>query len=487
MNSFERKVYNFIKSNNLAASSEKILVGFSGGADSVALITVLYELRKILGIELAALHVNHGIREEAGEDASFTRRFCEDRDIEYYLVEENVPEIAREEKLTEEEAGRIVRYRAFNECADRIGARRIAVAHHMNDAAETLLYNLMRGSGIHGAGAIRPSRDNIIRPLLCVTRKEIEEYLREKEISFCTDKTNSENIHTRNKIRNKLVPYAEDEINSGVVEHLCRAAKRFADADEFIRSVSRDFFEKEAIITGECVRLELGKLKGLADIVKEDVILQCFEELTPSRKDITSAHIEAVLALTQDESGTKSVDLPYMLRAVREYDKLIIGRVERGESSFDKEEEIAVDIEELAAGTADEESGSASAKKRYNVPGLGRAEAKIVEKARGCAIPSDTYTKWFDCDRIQTAVFRHRRKDDYIYIDMDGKDCKKMLSKFMTDVKIPKNRRDEMFVLADGDHVLWVPGYRMSSRGKISEDTVRILAINIIDGGKNSG
>ena len=111
------------------------------------------------------------------------------------------------------------------------------MAHHRNDVAETLLYNLMRGSGIHGAGAIRASRDNIIRPLLCVSRKEIEEYLKEREIPYCIDKTNSENIHTRNKIRNKLIPYAEEEINSAVTEHLCKAAVRFAKVDEYIRSL----------------------------------------------------------------------------------------------------------------------------------------------------------------------------------------------------------------------------------------------------------
>ena len=184
MNGFENKVLNFIRKNDLLASNDKILVGFSGGADSTALITVLYELKKLLGIELCALHVNHGIREEAGEDASFTRDFCKERDIEYILVEENVPLYAKENKLTEEEAGRKIRYEAFETYAKRNGATKIAVAHHRNDAAETLLHNLMRGSGIHGAGAIRPKRDNVIRPLLCVTRQEIEDYLKEKELSY---------------------------------------------------------------------------------------------------------------------------------------------------------------------------------------------------------------------------------------------------------------------------------------------------------------
>ncbi len=478
MNGFESKVLNFIRDNELLTASDKVLVGFSGGADSTALLTVLFELRKLLGIEVYALHVNHGIRQEAGEDASFTRDFCSERGIGYFLVEEDVPRYAKENKLTEEEAGRGIRYEAFEKCAAQNGIDKIAVAHHQNDAAETLLHNLMRGSGIHGAGAIRPKRDNIVRPLLCVSRNEIEQYLREKGLNYCIDATNEENIHTRNKIRNVLIPYAEKEINTGAVDHLYRAAERFAKADEYINSVAKAFFDKEVICEEGRLEVDINKLKELPDVIAEAVALQCFECLTPARKDITSAHIKALLELTSDSSGTKSADFPYMLSAIRQYNRLIISKKsERNpDSSFDKETEIGLDLQELSAG-----------EKTYELPGMGQFKAAVIKRKPGDAIPSDTYTKWFDCDRIQTAVFRHRKKDDRIYIDMDGRDCEKKLSKFMTDVKIPAGERDEIYVLADGDHVLWVPGYRMSSKAKISEDTKSILAINFIFGGKNSG
>ena len=478
MNGFENKVLNFIRREELLNSSDKVLVGFSGGADSTALITVLYELRKLLGIEIAALHVNHGIREDATDDVSFTRDFCKERGIEYILVEENVPRYAKENKLTEEEAGRKIRYEAFSTYKERIGATKIAVAHHSNDAAETLLHNLLRGSGLHGAGSIRPKRDDIIRPLLVVSRQEIEDYLKEKGLSYCTDSTNEENIHTRNKIRNVLIPYMEKEINEGSAENLSKAAERFAEADEYIRSVAADFFEKEVTCDEDKAEFELNKLKELPKVIKENVILKCFEQLTPSRKDITAAHVDAIMSLMDETNGTKRKDFPYMITAIRQYNKLIISKKnERDlESSFDKEKEIELPLDELG-----------SENKTFEVPGLGTVNAAIIKGATKDAIPSDTYTKWFDCDRIQTTVFRHRRKDDYIYIDMDGKDCKKMLSKFMTDVKIPLDERDKLYVLADGDHVLWIPGYRMSSRAKVSEDTESILAINIICGGKNSG
>ena len=471
MNKFENTVLNYIRVNKMLTSGEKVLVGFSGGADSVALITVLYRLKKLLGIKLAAVHVNHGIREEAGEDAAFTSNFCKERDIDFFLIEEDVPKIAKENKLTEEEAGRNVRYEAFLDIAKREGAAKIAVAHHRNDVAETLLLNLLRGTGLHGAGAIRPVRDNVIRPLLCVSRQEIEEYLAEEEISFCHDATNDENIHTRNKVRNELIPYMTENINTEAVKHLCRAAADFALADDYIGKISQKLFDKACTYDKKSVRIELNELKSEDVFIQKNVLLKCFEKLTPSRKDITANHVDSVIELTESESGTASVDLPYGLVARREYGVLTLAKKEA--EAFDN-----IDFFDRV-----KREGSAC----EDIPGTGRMEATVKQYCSGENIPSDTYTKWFDCDRIQAAVFRCRRSDDYIYIETESGVHKKKLSKYMTDTKIPIEKRDKIYVLADGDHVLWIPGYRISARTKVSEDTKSILAINIIDGGQNGG
>ena len=474
MNRFENTVLNYIRANKMAVSGEKILVGFSGGADSVALLLVLYKLRELLGIGLVAVHVNHGIREEAGEDAEFTCSFCEERGISYYLVEEDVPGIARENKLTEEEAGRNVRYEAFRKIAEKEGAVKIAVAHHRNDVAETLLLNLLRGTGLHGAGAIRAVRDNVIRPLLCVTRQEIEEYLAGEGISFCHDATNDENIHTRNKVRNELIPYMTENINAEAVKHLCRAASDFALADDFICKVTTELFDKACTFDGKSVRIELKVLKSGDLFIQKNVILRCFEMLTPNRKDITASHVDAVTDIMASESGTAYVDLPYGLVAKREYDVLTLSK--KVMESLDNS--LVIDFFDRVK--KDGEAG-------YDIPGLGRMEASVIEFVKGASIPRGTYTKWFDCDRIQAAVFRCRRPDDYIFIETGSGIHKKKLSKFMTDVKIPIDRRDSIYVMADGDHVLWVPGYRISANTKVSEDTKSILAINFLDGGNYCG
>ena len=198
MNNFENRVYNFIRKKEMISPGSKVLVGLSGGADSTALLLVLWELKRLLQIDLLAVHVNHCIRKEAGEDADFARRLCEKLGVDFFLVKKDIPALSAEWKMTEEEAGRKVRYDAFTEIAKENGVSYIAVAHHQNDVAETLLMNLLRGSGIHGAGGIRPVREKVIRPFLCVDRKEIEDYLEERHQDYCHDATNDENIYTRN-------------------------------------------------------------------------------------------------------------------------------------------------------------------------------------------------------------------------------------------------------------------------------------------------
>jgi tRNA(Ile)-lysidine synthase len=471
MNNFENKVLNFIRKNNMLEDGEAVVVGFSGGADSTALLTVLFSLKEILGIRLIAAHVNHGIREDAGNDAEFTKNFCEERGIEFCLLEENIPEIAASEKLSEEEAGRIVRYDFFDKLLKEKKADKIAIAHHENDAAETFLLNIFRGSGVRGGGGIRPVRDCVIRPLLCVDRLEIERYLAEKEISFCTDVTNAENVHTRNKIRNKLIPYVQKEINSSAVEHIYRATCDFAQADEYIRSQAETVYKEALINEKALLTLDLHRLKSEPEIIRKYVVMKCFEELTPNRKDITARHIEAVMDAICDTDGTVTLDLPYNLIAVRSYSKISFLEKKKAIKAENTDEQIV--IKKLNIGD----------KFTYNIRDLGVATIDILSYNGEISIPRDTYTKWFDCDRIQEVVFRHRKPDDYICIEQGEAVRKKKLSKFMTDEKIPASERDNLIILADGDHCMWVPGYRISCSYKISDKTKKILAISIYNGG----
>ncbi len=475
MNSFESRIYNFIMEKKLIRAGSTVLVGLSGGADSTALLLVLDNLKALLDIRLMAVHVNHGIRQEAGDDARFSKDLCDRLEIPFFLVEKDIPALSKELKLTEEEAGRKVRYQEFSRLAAQYSADYVAIAHHQNDVAETLIMNLLRGSGIHGAGSIRPARDNIIRPLLCVSRKEIEEYLKALGQDFCHDATNDENTHTRNIIRNILIPAMEKDVNSETVSHLCMAAEEFSAADEYIREDAADIFEKVSKVTKDSVKIDLKGFRPLRSIVKADIILLCFEKLTPNRKDIGSAHVKAVLDICEDEDGSASLDLPYALTAQRSYDELTIFKKDTKNSRKNNKEYPVPQL----MGIGD--------KAALEIPDLGVAHLEILQYNVGKLFPTSAYTKWFDYDRIQGAVFRKRKPENYILIERDGALCRKKISKLMTDEKIPKSERDEIYLLADGNSVIWVPGYRMSGAYKISETTNKILAINIDNGGNING
>lgn len=465
MKNLEIRALDYIKKNNMITKGDNILIGVSGGADSVSLLMVLYALKETLDINLYVCHVNHGIRCDAGSDAQYVEKLCKERNIPFYLIEEDVPAIANEKKLTEEEAGRIVRYEAFKKNLDSVGGGKIAIAHNQNDVAETMLLNLFRGSGITGAVGIRPVRDNIIRPLLFASRTDIENYLKDLNISFCTDSTNLEDDHARNRIRHNILPYASSDINSRAVEHLYSSAESIQKAADFI-SVCADKALSEcmreySIKDTDSIELDIEIFNKNAAIVKETAILKVFEMLTPHRKDISKVHVMSVLDLIESRNGTKKIDLPYNLVAIRQYNKLFIRQ--NGTENQNNLKEIILD---------------ASKDCIIDIEGYGELSITHLECRMGQNIPDAQYTKWFDYDKIQTILkLRKRQTGDYMTLGDDQK--KKSLKKFMIDEKIPASIRDDLYVLADGSHIVWVPGYRISSFYKISENTRNIIQINI--------
>ena len=252
---FRQKVLAFMRKNHMTDRGDSVLAAVSGGADSVCLLLLLHEMAAELGIKVFAFHMNHGIRgAEADRDEQFVMELCERLNIPLTVAHEKVEEYAAERGLSGEEAGRILRYHHLGETAEKYQCAKIAVAHHEDDDAETVLLNLFRGSGLAGLSGIRPVRENIIRPLLCVSRKEIEGYLNEQELSWCEDSTNKENDYTRNKIRNELLPWVTENINSRAAEHILAVSEFAAQADAYFE------MEAERILEESCSkRREEGK------------------------------------------------------------------------------------------------------------------------------------------------------------------------------------------------------------------------------------
>ena len=269
-----------------------ILVGLSGGADSVCLFFLLHELSKEMDFQVSAIHVNHMLRgESADSDSRFVKELSEGMDIPCYCVRVPVGEMAKRDKLSLEEAGRKARYEVFYQTAKETGADMIALAHHKNDQSETMLFHLARGCGIGGLRGIRPVRKGdieIIRPLLCVERKEIEAYLKENHISYVNDETNQENLFSRNKIRNKLIPFMEQELCERTVEHMAHTAELLGEAEDFLLEMTGQAFDRVAVrdIEKDRFMISLKEFQKEHPYLKGAILKEALERLAGANKDL---------------------------------------------------------------------------------------------------------------------------------------------------------------------------------------------------------
>ena len=447
-----KKVRDFIRKNKLVKKGDSVVLGVSGGADSICMLNVLEELREKLGISLYVLHINHMIRgEEADADAEFVNRACTKVKCPHRVISVDVPAIAKEQGMSVEEAGRMVRYDEFCKYAYEVGATKIAVAHNSNDNAETVLMNLARGTGIKGLGGISPKRPmneadennkiEVIRPILCLSRKEIEEYLNEKGIDYREDSTNDSTDYTRNKIRLEIMPLLEN-INDNAMQNITNASKELADTSDYIEKDVDEAYEE--FVAEQDGRLFLSDESFAIDpIVLTGVIRKMIENTAGKLKDITRIHVGDVVSLSEKQVG-KKIDLPYSIVAEREYEGISMFCEEDSEKISEKDKEVVVSFE------PDD------------------FDRTNIEELR--------YTKWLDYDKIDEVVVRTRKKGDFIVIDEDG--SKKKLKKYFIDEKIPRRERDEVLLVADGSHVLWVVGYRISEDVKVTPKTKKVVRLD---------
>ena len=468
-----RKVTEYINHYHMLQPHDAVAAGISGGADSVCLLFLLNKIREEIPFELFVVHVNHGIREEAGEDEAFVCDLCRRWEIPFFAVHEDVAALAKAQGISQEEAGRNLRYRSFEQILKQEassqwqqGRGKIAVAHNKNDRAETMLFHLFRGTGISGLCSIMPVRESVIRPLLCVTREEIENFLEKERLSYCIDRTNGEDTYTRNKIRNHLFPYITEQISPAAIEKMNHTADLVSEARDYIRQeTTKAYMRCIPVPHGDegGIRIQVKAFREEADFLQGELLLRVLEEMVPGRKDITAAHVCAVRELFSAQ-GSKSVDLPYGLCAKKEYDVLTIFFKQTEKKDIDGKE---ISVEQIPG--------------VYALPGMGELEFSFLKCEKSGEIPENRYTKWFDYDKIsKSVVIRKRRSGDYLTINREL--SRKSLKDYMIQEKIPKTIRDDIWIVAEGSHVLWVIGYRISSQYKIDETTKHILQVQLRGG-----
>ena len=304
----EDKVLETINTYNLIEPGDTILVAVSGGPDSMCLLNVLHSLKEKLKIkEIAVAHVNHMLRNEAEEETQYVKKFCKDRNIPFFAKYADIKKISANNKTGEEETGRKIRYDFFEEISNKIDANKIAIAHNYNDNAETMLMHLMRGTGISGLCGIKPYRDEkYIRPILKCSRTEIEEYCKLKELDPKYDKSNENNLYTRNRIRNKLIPQIQEEYNPNIIHTLNRLSKVMLEEEEYIEKVINLEFNN-IVINKENDRIVIDgkKFSKLEKYIKSRLILYIIRELFGSSKGIENIHIEDIIKLCDNNIGNK--------------------------------------------------------------------------------------------------------------------------------------------------------------------------------------
>ena len=306
------KVLNTIKKYHLIETGDILVLGVSGGPDSITMLDILLKIKqtKKISFDFVVAHVNHMIREEAKEDEEYVKEYCIKNDIEFYGKSIDVQKIANTNKISTEEAGRNTRYEFFDEILQKINGNKIAIAHNKNDKVETMIMNELRGCGIQGLKGIEPVREKYIRPLIECERKEIEEYCKENHIEPRIDKTNFENIYTRNKIRNIVIPYIKQEFNPNIIETMDRLSNLIVEQETYIQKQVAEIYKeivlKEKIdLENPYILLNLKKFNEQEKVIKSNVILYTITRLFNTTKGIEKIHIEDIITLCSNNIGNK--------------------------------------------------------------------------------------------------------------------------------------------------------------------------------------
>ena len=303
----EEIVLNTIEKYNLINNGDKIVVAVSGGPDSMCLLNVLKNIREKFNLELFVAHINHMIREEAKEDENYVKKYCKENGLNFYSRSIDVEKIANTSKIGTEEAGRKVRYEYFEEILKETKSNKIAIAHNKNDKIETIIMNMLRGSGIAGLKGIEPIKnDKYIRPLIECERFEIEEYCRQNNIEPRIDRTNFENVYTRNKIRNIVIPYIKQEFNPNIIQTMDRLSDLVKEEDEYLEKVVetkyKEYVQQES---NTQIVMDLKGFNKEEKVIKSRLLLYTISRLFGTTKGIEKIHIEDIIKLCEKNVGNK--------------------------------------------------------------------------------------------------------------------------------------------------------------------------------------
>lgn len=462
------KVLKYIEEKFMIEKGDSVLVALSGGPDSVCLLHILYSLSKNMNISLYAAHVNHCLRgEEAIEDEKYSEELCGSLNIPFYCKRVDIKAVSKERGVSTEVAGRDERYKFFDELKEKLSINKIAIAHNANDQAETLIMRIIRGTGLEGLVGIKPIRDSVyIRPILCLTRKEIEQYCDGENLNPRIDQTNYEEIYSRNKIRLRAIPFIEENFNKDIVSTLNRLAYMCNIDNEFIESKVDEKYEEFCKDEGEYFYISKGGFNESESLVTR-IIRRALMNFSGTQYNFEMKHIYDIISLQKGKSG-KNIDLPNGVRAINVYGNV---KLEKVKAKIDLKimDQYIFNISEVPKKFINKEIKLEHFGYDMNF--------EIIKLEKKINFSNEQLVKYFDYDKIKEKIIIRSRADGDKIIPLGMSGRKKVKDIFINE-KIPKDIRDRTPIVTFDDEIAWVVGVKVGDIFKVTKDTKNILKIN---------
>lgn len=455
---FLNRFNTFIRKQDLLRAGDRLLLAVSGGIDSVVLLDLCLKVQSCWDLTLAVAHVNHGLRGRlADRDEAFVRDLIRLRGLPFYSIKVDAKKYSIMLKLSIEEGAREVRFRFLESLLNRLEFNRLALGHQANDQAETILMNLLRGSGLRGLGGIRPKRGRIIHPLLFASRQEIESHAESQRLNFVDDASNRDKHFLRNQIRWDVIGKLEKIIGSHVVSSICRAGKAASETEAFLESMAQKARRQIMVAeTSSEIVLDIPKFLHYTKAVQKALLIQILEE-TFTQNRIRSFEILRILRLAEEGRSGRVVELGNDVHVVRSRDELAFVKKHPSLPQTPVFVGQVVDLDDI---------------------GVRFKSTLFSKKKENIVFINDSTVEYIDYDALPfpLTLRSYHPGDWFIPLGMGGK---KKLHDFFVDERVPVYRRSSIPLLVGGERILWVVGYRIDDRFKVTEKTDRVLKLEI--------
>ncbi len=451
MKATEQKVLRFIKENDLLFLGDKILVALSGGPDSVFLLHFLNKYKKKFKIEIGAVHINHGLRGKDSErDELFCKAICDELSVPFYLLRKDIKSYSKKNKLSLEAAGRKIRYEFFENISQENKYDKITTAHNADDNAETVLLNLIKGTGVKGIAGIPLRRNNIVRPILNLTKNEILNYLDENQFEYRIDKSNLSNEFERNFLRNEVIPLIQKNINPAFSNSTLNTSLILQRLNSGLAEIVCGLKSDIKSIRNKCVKIPIEFIEKENDFIVSYTIKEIIDENFSVK--LESNDLKKVFLLLKKQTG-KSEELSKNLIALKERNNITIQKKSELKNPSEKQISIGSEIK--------------ISNKTLSISRVTKSEIKIVESKNTEFISADEISNDF-------IVRAWKEGDKFFPIGMHGS---KKISDFLNDIKINSFKKKNQLVLVNSGCIVWVIGRRLDNRFKITPNTKKVFKL----------